>query len=206
MERLQLVFLILIKLRLSNNLDPLMCIHSLVTQEDTLDCFLVKVTYDYILNLFQLGDFFRGRLLLKTVDYLNIVVHSGYSIIQLPEMVIAFCGFIKNWKQDRILIKLSHKDHRMNTVQNMRMSTNSTEDSTINVNRINIMQIQRIMDKHLNKRFKRYASILEKLDKFESNIEQCSGNEKHSNIMIEKKHGILAINKHIKCFNFQLQN
>ena len=120
--------------------------------------------------------------------YLN----SGYSIIQLPEMLVAFWGFIKNWKQNRILTKQLHEDDKMNTIQNMRMTTNSSEDSTIDVNMIHTIQIQRMMDEHMHKN-KSYESILERLDKLESKIKLDEEKEKHSNIITKKKHGILAI-------------
>ena len=90
-------------------------------------------------------------------------------------------------------MKQLHEDDKMNTIQNMPMSTNSSEDSTIDVNMIHTIQIQRMMDEHMHKN-KSYDSILERLDKLESKIEFNAENEKHPNIIVKKKHGILANN------------
>ena len=96
---------------------------------------------------------------------------SGYSIIQLPEMVIALYGFIKNWMHARISMHLSHKDGEMNKIQDVRMNPNSIEDSTMNCNVIHPIQIQRIEEEQIRESNKCYDSILKRLDKLESKIE-----------------------------------
>ena len=50
------------------------------------------------------------------------------------------------------------------------MSTNSCEDATVNVNTTNKMQMQRIMDEHIQMT-KGYESILQRLKKLELKIE-----------------------------------
>ena len=85
-------------------------------------------------------------------------------------MVIAFCGFLKNLKLFHFSTKLSHNDNEINKIQNISIRTNSCEDATLNDNTTNKMQMQRIMDEHIQMN-KGYESILQRLKKLELKIE-----------------------------------
>jgi hypothetical protein len=65
--------------------------------------------------------------------YETVFVNLGYSIIQLPEMATTFYVFVKDWIRKKNAIKVPQSNETINPMQDIHMSSNSNEDSSISV-------------------------------------------------------------------------
>ena len=98
----------------------------------------------------------------------------GYAVFQLPEMLISFWGFFKNWRL--------YMREKIGRIQQTRNSTNALEDSHANGNMVPFQSQE--VDKEFRMKRENYESIMSTLEKLGSRLKSLEG---HREFTINKQ-------------------